>query len=460
MKNFINTFIEENQANIERDLLALVAIESVEAAAVSTCPFGENVGKALELVTAIGNKLGLNAVNHNGYYVTIDLGEVSLPHQAVGVLSHADVVPLGEGWHHNPLGEVTDSRIYGRGTLDDKGPTIATIYAMAAIKKSGVKLSKPVRLIVGGNEETGSLCIHRYNGENLPLWGGFSPDGDFPVIFAEKGIAIHKSTFTANSQYIDSITAGTAVNAVPGKAVAVIKNLDYEQLNSLIKKNPRAEQISLEEPDEGKLKITVIGKSTHGSTPERGENAIATLLAVLSPLAESDELISKLSCLQQLFCTDHNGQAAGIAISDEVSGKLTINLGVLNYENNQLTWELDLRYPVTKEYQPIKAVLDKALAQQNITLTCVEHKPPLYVDKNSPLVKTLVNVYAESGRKDIEPLAIGGGTYCRAMENFVAFGPLGAGDEDTMHQADEYIEKKHLQFLCQIYAKAIYSLAI
>ena len=458
MTNIFNDFIEKHKTDIEQDLLQLVAIESVEGTSLPNAPFGKNVGKALDLICNLAIKLGLDSKNHQGYYVTVDLGEITEPNQAVGILTHADVVPLGEGWNFNPLGEIVDDRIYGRGTLDDKGPTVASLYAMAAIKESGIKLNRPIRLIVGGNEETGSLCIHQYNKENIPLWGGFSPDGDFPVIFAEKGIAIHKSEFKADSDYICSITAGTAVNAVPGKAVAVLKNIDLPTLSQIVDKHPKANQIGLINLDNDNLQITVIGKSAHGSTPERGDNAIKTLIEILMDLP-NDNLISKLKALYQLFCTNHYGENADIYAEDQVSGKLTINLGVLNFADNSAKWELDLRYPVTKNYKPIKEKLDEKLSPTEISLKCVEHKLPLYVEKDSPLVKTLVDIYAETGRTDIEPLAIGGGTYCRNMENFVAFGPLGADDVDTMHQADEYIERDHLQFLTKIYAKAIYTLA-
>lgn len=452
-------FIDDNFAYMKQDLLALVAHESVEGTATAACPFGDKVGAALDTVADIAQTLGLKNENHSGYYVTVDLGDVTQPGQAVGILTHADVVPIGEGWNYNPLGQFVGSRIYGRGTLDDKGPTVATLYAIAAIKASGLPLARPVRLIVGGNEESGSRCILKYSEENLPLWGGFSPDGDFPVIFAEKGIAIHKSDLAVESNIIQSITAGTTVNAVPGKAEAVISDIKLSAIEEIVAHLPNPEKIGIEQLNDGNLKITAVGKSAHGSTPERGDSAIARLLAVLTKLSDSDPLISALQYLDRFFCHDHYGIAAGIATEDEISGKLTLNLGVLNYTKGNMHWELDLRYPVTKNYDEIKNQLDDKLAAANLHITCDEHKEPLYVPKDSPLVQTLAGIYAATGKQDTEPLAIGGGTYCRAMENFVAFGPLSADDVNVMHQADEYIEQDHLRFLAHIYADAIYQLA-
>lgn len=458
-KNTFTQFIEKHQQDIEKNLLELVAIESVEAEPTAKSPFGNKVGEALEKFAEIGNSLGFSCKNHKGYYTTIDLGTVSEPYQSVGILCHADTVPLGEGWHYNPLGEITDTRIYGRGTLDDKGPAIAALYAMAAIKNSGLPLNRPIRLVIGGNEETKSLCMKKYNEENIPLWGGFSPDGNFPVIFAEKGIAMHKGAFQLQSQLIDSITAGTAVNAVPGKAVAILNTDKFTEIENLLKNYYQANRITLEKISEKQLKVTAIGKSAHGSTPEKGESAIKILLEFFELLECNDQLFQALKNIYRLFCCDHNGIAAGINVSDEVSGNLTLNLGILNYQNNNLEIQIDMRYPVTHQYQPIKEALDKNLSIYRLSLQCEEHKPPLYVEKTSPLVEKLLEVYKKTGRKDTEPLAIGGGTYCRTMKNFVAFGPIGIDDVDTMHQADEYIERQHLLFLANIYAEAIYTLA-
>ena len=223
----IKQYIQNHKNAIEEDLLAMIALESTEAEKTAKSPFGDKVGEALETIKTIGEKMGFECQNHDGYYTTIDLGNVTEPNQAVGILCHADVVPLGEGWNYNPLGQIVGSRIYGRGTLDDKGPAIASLYAMAAIKNSGTKLTRPVRLVVGGNEETSSRCMKKYNEIDLPLWGGFSPDGDFPVIFAEKGIAMHQQDLSVKSDLIEEISAGTAVNAVPGKATALLKIDDF-----------------------------------------------------------------------------------------------------------------------------------------------------------------------------------------------------------------------------------------
>lgn len=459
MEEKLTAWIDAHQQKMEQDLLELIAIESTEAAPTPQSPFGDGVGEALTKIAHIGRRLGFQSHNHQGYYTTIDWGAVTQPRQAVGILCHMDVVPFGEGWAHSPLGEIVGSRIYGRGALDDKGPAVASLYAMAALKANGVKLSRPIRLVAGGNEESGCLCMAHYKQTDTPLWGGFSPDGNFPVIFAEKGIALQQGEVTISSSLIHSIDAGTAVNAVPGKAEAILNTADPAELSQRLSAFSQQGKIHCTPMGQQQLHVTAIGKSAHGSTPEQGENAIKLLIDALRFLDISDPLLSLLTKLNDLFCADPYGQAAGIAVRDEISGSLTLNLGILRYHEEQLHLELDLRYPVTCSYPPIQAALAEKLTPLALTFTCTEHKPPLYVDKEAPLVRTLAEIYRQTGRRDTEPLAIGGGTYCRSMDHFVAFGPVGADDADTMHRADEYLEREHLRFLTKIYAQALYQLA-
>ncbi len=463
-----NDFLDQNQSHMEQALLELLAIESVECGPAPNAPFGTEVANALAKTAALATGLGLTAINKT-YYTNVDIGEVKEPYTAVGILTHVDVVPVGEGWNFAPLGQMVDDKIYGRGTLDDKGPTIAILYALAAVKNSGLPLSKPVRLVVGGNEESGFQCVHKYVAEDIPLWGGFSPDGHFPVIFAEKGIAQFDNSVEFDTNYkpqddavvIKEITAGTVVNAVPGKAQAILNVKEHqERLNQIIGNHVKTKQIGLQRLPDGDILLTAIGKSAHGSTPDRGESAIKTLLEVVLALPlPQDSKTAWLQSVYKLFAANYYGEPAGVACTDQVSGKLTLNLGVLRLQGSQGSLEIDLRYPVTADFNTIQAKLQKTAETNGLSLTCSEHKQPLYVKQDSPLVQSLLHIYQTEADPNAQPLAIGGGTYCRAMENFVAFGPIGVDDEDTMHQADENIGRKHLLFLAKLYAEAIYQLA-
>lgn len=428
MKNIKDQLDVDFDKSVET-LLDIVGIPSVEGEAVENAPFGVEVAAALKKTAEIAENLGF-VVTETDHYITVDLGDGTAA-DTIGILSHMDVVPLGEGWDFSPTGEVVGDKIYGRGTLDDKGPTVACLQALAKIRDN-VELSRPVRMIIGGNEESGSRCMAKYVTENPAPACGFSPDGHFPVIFAEKGILLSAATKKVSSTEVVKIEAGTAVNAVAGKAVLEFANGEVMEF---------------------------IGKSAHGSTPEVGENAIWQMLEFLCDGdMQNDGLVAYLAGVKALFCSDHNGIANGIFAEDEVSGKLTQNLGILKYDGEVCTFELDIRYPVTADFAAINANLQTVCREKHIVLDTKEHKAPLFVPQDHNLVETLLKIY-QKDYPEAEPLAIGGGTYCRSFENFVAFGPLRDCDADTMHQANECITFEHFKYLQHIYAEAIFELA-
>lgn len=438
----------------EAALLELLRIPSYQGEATADAPFGIEPAKALAKAADLAEELGLT-VRRTGHYVTADLGDGGSPN-AVGILCHVDVVPFGDGWHFSPTGEVTDGRIYGRGALDDKGPAVAALFALAAIKELGLPLARPVRIILGANEESGCLCIKKYTEENTPPAFGFSPDANFPVIYAEKGIALMQATANITPGKLISLQAGTVVNAVPGKAEAVLRDFDEDTVRELI--SGCSDKITAEQLPTGNIKLTVIGKAAHGSQPEKGANAAALLLALLAALPLADAEAQLIKNISRLFGSDYHGKAAGIACNDDISGKLTLNLGKVDWTDGCCRLALDMRYPVTAAYEEIYQNLADITAANGLTLSVDEHKPPLYVPRDREPVTTLLGLYREY-EPDAEALAIGGGTYCRAFENFVAFGPLRKTTADLMHQADEYITQQDFGFLRQIYAQAIWRLA-
>ena len=145
-----------------KDLQDSIRIKSVEEEAKPGMPFGEGPAKALEHFLSVGEKLGFKAENFDNYAGHIDFGTDD-QEEMVGILGHVDVVPEGTGWDHDPYGaEIVDNKMFGRGTLDDKGPMMICLYAMKALKDAGVPLKRKVRMILGANEETGWGCMKHY----------------------------------------------------------------------------------------------------------------------------------------------------------------------------------------------------------------------------------------------------------------------------------------------------------
>lgn len=441
-------------------LLELLAVPSVEGEAQKDAPFGAKVAKAMQKTADLAMSLGFKT-NLTPYYLTVDLGDTD-GSDALGILSHIDVVPFGEGWHFSPCGEVVGNKIYGRGSLDDKGPTIAALFALAAIKQSGLPLDRPIRMIIGGNEESGCRCIQKYVEENPAPAFGFSPDANFPVIFAEKGIVLFNLSLQTEPGRLQSISAGTVINAVPGKAEAILQGIELDEAKRLLQaalpQETERDMLEISPLSGGQIKLICLGKAAHGSMPEKGQNAVWLLFNALTalPLAENEKAAVKN--LSLLLGSDYYGKGIGIACSDDMSGGLTLNLGTLNMQNGDWQLGMDMRYPVTVPFAEIWHKLSDNAAAGGLALRLKEHKEPLYVPQDAKPAAELLALYREY-EPTAEALAIGGGTYCRAFKNFVAFGPLRPQTADLMHQSDEYITEEDLRFLLEIYTLAIWRLS-
>ncbi len=418
-------------------VVRLCAIQSVKGPPAEQAPFGLNTARVLDEFLALGESLGFQAVNLDGYCGYLEWGDHG---PLVAVLGHLDVVPAVDGWSHDPFSPVvSDDRIIARGTADDKGPLISALFAMKALRDEGFSPSGRIRLIAGLDEESGSECMKHYvKVAELPSCG-FTPDADFPVIYAEKGIAhlnlvmdlARNPEAEGAGRVLVSAEAGQRANMVPARC-------DLTWLDA----------------DGGLSTDSFAGKAAHGSLPWEGENAIATAIAA----AASQSNHPFVSFYQQYLGRDWTGSAMGLAGSD-TSGPLTINPGILKIKDDKACLTIDIRYPASWSFEDIHAKLEQRLAPEGVTVEIVSHTAPLSRTKDTELVKTLMAVYNRMTGTDTEAIAIGGGTYARTMPNIVAFGPTFPGDPDVCHQVDEYITFDKLLASAAIYREALRELA-
>lgn len=418
-------------------------------------PFGLGIKEALDTMLAIGQRDGFEVVNLDGYAGHIEYGNQK---EFVGTIGHLDVVPAGNDWTYAPYGaEIHDGNMYGRGTEDDKGPTIAAYYALKILKELKVPLSKRVKLILGTDEETAWRGVRHYFSvyPEAPV-SGFIPDADFPLIYAEKGISRILVTGKLDSDVLISVDGGFRDNMVPDYASAKLNpTKDFVALfTKFLKEKNYVGSASIEN---NQVIIRVVGKSAHGSTPAFGENAIDRLFEFLIEQGIKSPVVK---LVEKFLIHDIHGTKLDVAYHDEEMGYLTNNFGVIKSENGQYTISLNLRYPNGVVFDEVVAKLTKQFAEFHTTVKVDSHQKLLYKDPNSPLVKTLMDVYKKhTNDVNAKPINIGGGTFARAMPNCVAFGPHFLDKPTFIHQKNEFINIEDLLLATAIYTEALYELA-
>lgn len=452
----LETWIEARKDEMISSAQDLLRIPSVLGPAAAGAPFGADTRRALEYVLDLTARHGFRNKMLDGYAAWAEFGEGD---RMIGVLSHVDVVPVGDAWTRDPFGAAIEGdRIYARGALDDKGPTISGLYAMFAVKECGVPIKQRIRAIVGADEESGFKCMaHYFKTEEMPEIG-FTPDGVFPAVYAEKGIAspvVKLPAPTGGNIPIVSIQGGARINMVPSSATIALERQagGWDSVASKLNARP---DVKAEIVDAGRrINVRAAGKGAHASLPHEGVNAIVVLCDALLAADAAAELNPMLTAIRG-YAADNTGAILGIAGSDEVSGPLTSNLGTLALEaDGTLALGFSVRYPVTWRGTDVKASIEKATASQGAQLAGWADSVALYVPQDDPLVGTLLEVYrAETG--DMRPpLSIGGGTYARVLKKGVAFGPSFPGFPEVAHQADEYWTVSDLMRSAKIYAKAL-----
>ncbi len=448
-----------------QSLCELIRIPSVLGPALPQKPFGQACDEALQYTLGLAASLGFSRCESvDGYAGFVEMGQGA---QEIGILAHLDVVPAGEGWTVDPFaGIIKEGRIYGRGSMDDKGGVLVALFAMRALLEAKVPLTKRIRLILGLNEETAMQCLDHYLTVHRPPDRALSPDANYPVINTEKGILVVQVTKpvapTATGLRLLSLSGGERPNVIPGRAVAVLavpEGLDPQTLLSHIP--PLEDRCSLETTlSPGAVTLSLSGQGGHASMPESGCNAASALLDILSnlPLAAGDaeQAVGQFAGLLQ---RQTNGQALGIAAEDTISGALTLNLGLLSTDAHTFSATFDIRYPVSTSADAILAALKAKFQPLGFTVQGTHDAPPHHVPADDPFVQTLLKVYEQQTGEKGYCIAIGGGTYARKLPGrAVGFGLEFPGDPFLAHTPDEYYEIASFIKSTQIYAHALQAL--
>ena len=455
----ILNYLKEHTEDILTDLFGIIKIPSVAVDGTLDKPYGEKCAEAVDYIMALSKREGFDAKNFDYYAASATYGNAP---EKLGILTHLDVVPAGDGWVFDPFFMTChEGKVYGRGVADDKGCAIMSIWAIKAIKELGIPLKHGVRLVFGSGEEVGCKDLEYYmNKEKMPPYV-FSPDAHFPIINTEKGR--YCGEFSAvYDNYIDGpqvvrFEGGSTVNVVPRVCTATVRGISVEALQKALKKVKRTLNLTFTFEEKGTdINLKFEGRSAHASTPESGVNAVTAMLSLVSLLPLDGKAFELLCAINDIFPhDDYYGKAAGAQVSDEISGNSTYSLDILKCENGRINGAFDARTSLNATYENTVCPIEDKLTVAGIHLKKADMMPSHHVDSQSDFIKILGSAYEKYTGLKSECIAMGGITYVHNIENAVAFGPLMQDTDAHIHGANEFMAIDDIIKATAIFARAI-----
>lgn len=437
-----SAFIEAHREEMVQTLAEFVRIPSVRSVAKKNMPYGEDVNRALSFIGDAAKDMGFTVNHFENKIVYADINEDP---PLLGILCHADVVETdAQNWSAPPFSPVIrDGKMYGRGTLDNKGPAVAALYAAYAVKAVHAPLNGGVRVYFGGNEESGIGDFSDYVKANkLPKYS-FVPDACFPVGISEKGRIILHGKTSVYTEKIVSIECGTAQNIIPETAEIVVQNCTEKQLTEAI---GQYVGIQCEMQRQGDFfRIFVRGKSAHSASLENGANAATAALDICKNLEPNCPVFASL--VSRFPHGAHYGEGFGVPV-----GQTTLGVVFLRYDSNVLVFGSDSRVSVGANAAELGKTFRCGLPF-NVEIKTIE---PYAVSCEAPFVKQLQGIYKRyTGRND-PPYDMNAMTYMHKTQGGVIFGGVLYGDGSrNAHAADECYNLDTLVLAAKMFAAAI-----
>ncbi|MBR6568712.1 MAG: Sapep family Mn(2+)-dependent dipeptidase [Clostridia bacterium] len=413
-------WLEKNKDEIIGKWIELVKIPSIKSERAEKAPYGIECAKALNFAASLFDSEGIDSkVYDEGGYALASYGTGE---KTIGLYSHSDVVPVGDGWlftePFNPV--IKDGSLIGRGAEDNKSGIIASLCLMKFLKDSGVKLGSRIEAFIGSDEECGMEDMKAYLAEQTVPDISFVPDADFPCSTGEKGIchiwAKNKTAF----KDIKNIKAGEAFNIVLDKIETEIVYSDglYNEIEEKLTGN---EKITLSR-ENGMIKLLAKGISKHASIPEGSENAALTLFSFLcgcENLCENDRYILK-NAVEALSC--YYGKGLNILHEDPNFGKTTCTNGMVKIEDEKLMLSFDIRYGDTQDAAELEKNSAEALDGLGFVIVYKDNSPGFSIDKDSKIPAILEGIFAEITGEYHKSVLMSGGTYARKLKNAFSLG--------------------------------------
>ncbi|MFP4979170.1 Sapep family Mn(2+)-dependent dipeptidase [Paenibacillus sp. CN-4] len=419
----VELWLEEHQEELERDIVEWVRIPSVRRdwEGIEGAPFGRPCAEVLELALKRGAELGFRTENHQGYAGSILYGNHE---RDIGVVGHLDVVPEGDHWIYPPYEPTKKGDfLIGRGVSDNKGASVAGLYTVRILRDLQIPLEHNIRIIYGCAEETGMDDLAYFVKHEPVPEVSLVIDGAFPLNNGQKG-GFNARLFIPVGKQLGSLRGGTAENNVPDYAQVVLQAGNLDKVQSALTGLPQdlAELVKAEPHPDGVI-VYARGRAGHAAFPEGSLNAIWVLAEALKLSGQFEEDDRRTLEFLSSFLADYYGEGAGIASEDDLSGKLTLNGGIIRPYQDGLELFVDIRYPVTGDAETVKQRLEQRITPYGVHILDVRNSNPYYIAKDDPKVQTLLDAYNSIRNEQAEPYVMGGGTHSRVLPGGITFGP-------------------------------------
>lgn len=413
----VDGWAREHRPELIEDLIRVVNEESVSRPGEGGFAMGCGCKRCADVFISMGERYGFETENDDYYCVSI-LHRGTSEHE-LGILGHMDVVPAGNGWHYEPYSAVErDGYVIGRGSSDNKGPTVMSLYVLRCIRDLNIPMRRTLRLIAGFNEESGMKDVEHYLQRHTTPDYTLICDGAWAMCIGEKGILTADLTLPICPVNLLELHGGVASNSVPDAASAKLRHVDADAMEALC----AMPGVDVETAPDGVV-IRTHGKAAHALAPEQGVNAIYRLLEILCSLRlETGETLHSLEALRSCF-PDNFGTGLGISFEDDLSGKTTCVGGMIRYESGVLRQNINVRYAIRQDSDALLKALRVRCVSLGIGIENLTYSAPRYTPPDSPIPKLLMDTCHEFLKKTYEPYVMGGGTHARKFPNSLPFGP-------------------------------------
>lgn len=449
----IDQWAEAHEEELVHDLMRVVDCESVSRPGEGGYAMGTGCRDCADLMLALGETYGFETENDDYYCISVLYPGIEK--KELGILGHMDVVPAGNGWHYEPYHSLyKDGFVIGRGSSDNKGPTMMSLYVLRCMKELGIPMRHTLRLIVGFNEEAGMKDVEHYLKGHCPPEYTLVCDGGWAMCIGEKGILTADLTMAVPDGNLLDISGGVASNSVPDTAQARLAQVPTDVLDRMRREHPEVEIIL----EEGETTVRTHGRAAHACGPHEGDNAIYRLLHILCDhgLVTGTAAV-QLKALQECFCDDY-GTGLHIDKEDEISGKTTCVGGTIRLENGRIVQNINVRYAITQDSEELLERLQKRCQSLGIRVENPEYSHPRYTDPELPVTKLLMDTCHEYLERKYEPYVMGGGTHARRFPNALPYGPAIMDYRNPFgspHGIDEAVCIEHLTQAMKVYIIAL-----